>query len=110
MWYRAHQPRDGKKCLKKVTENSSNPELFDCRCGDKKLSEGETELRYIVNICLADCTSWVWPIMFSASSLFNMTAQELHDIRMVSEHDILEMVNKAQFSEAVFTVTSKVET
>ena len=40
MWYRAHQPRDGKKCLKKVTENSSNPELFDCRCGDKKLSRG----------------------------------------------------------------------
>ena len=40
MWYRAHQPRDGKKCLKKVAENSSNPELFDCRCGGKKLSEG----------------------------------------------------------------------
>ena len=110
MWYRAHQPRDGKKCLKKVTENSSNPELFDCRCGGKKLSEGETELRYIVNICLADCPSWVWPIMFSASSLFNMIAQELHDIRMVSEHDFLEMVNKAQFREAVFTVTAKVET
>ena len=48
--------------------------------------------------------------MFSASSLFNMTAQELHDIRMVSEHDFLEMVNKAQFREAVFTVTAKVET
>jgi len=110
MWYRAHQPRDGKKCLKKVTENSSNPELFDCRCGDKKLSEGETELRYIVNICLADCTSWVWATMFSASSLFNMTAQELHDLRIVSEHDFLELVNKAQFTEAVFTVTAKVET
>ena len=63
-----------------------------------------------MNICLADCTNWVWPIMFSASSLFNMTAQELHDIRMVSEHDFLEMVNKAQFREAVFTVTAKVET
>ena len=88
----------------------SNSELFDCRCGDKKLSEGETELRYIVNICLADCTSWIWAIMFSISSLFNMTVQELHDLRIVSEHDFLELVNKAQFSEAVFTMTAKVET
>ena len=48
--------------------------------------------------------------MFSASSLFNMTAQELHDLRIVSEHDFLELVNKAQFSEAVFTMTAKVET
>ena len=67
----------------------SNSELFDCRCGDKKLSEGETELRYIANSCLADCTSWIWAIMFSTSSLFNMTAQELHDLRIVSEHDFL---------------------
>jgi len=110
MWYRAHQPRDGKVCRKKVTENAANPELYDCRCGEKKLSEGETELRYIVNLCLADCSSWVWATMFSASSLFNMTAQELHDLRMVSEMDFLELVNKAQFSEAVFTVTAKVET
>jgi len=110
MWYRAHQPRDGKVCRKKVTENAANPELYDCRCGEKKLSEGETELRYIVNLCLADCSSWVWATMFSASSLFKMTAQELHDLRMVSEMDFLELVNKAQFSEAVFTVTAKVET
>ena len=67
----------------------SNSELFDCRRGDKKLSEGETELRYIANSCLADCTSWIWAIMFSTSSLFNMTAQELHDLRIVSEHDFL---------------------
>jgi len=110
MWYRAHQPRDGKMCRKKVTENTSNPELYDCRCGEKKLSEGETELRYMVSLCLADCTSWVWATMFSASSLFNMTAQELHDLRIVSEFDFLELVNKVQFKEATFTVTARVET
>jgi len=110
MWYRAHTPRDGRKCFKKVTENSSNPELYDCKCGEKKIPEGETELRYMVSLCLADCTSWVWATMFSASSLFNMTAQELHDLRIVSELNFLELVNKVQFKEAVFTVTAKVET
>ena len=63
----------------------SKSELFDCRCGDKKLSEGETELRYIVNIYLADCTSWVWATMFSASSLFIMTSEELHNLSIVRE-------------------------
>jgi len=110
LWYRAHTPRDGKKCFKKVWENSSNPELYDCKCGEKKLSEGETELRYMVNLCLADCTSWVWATMFSASALFNMTAKELHDLRLVSEIDFLELVNKVQFKEAMFTVSAKVET
>eukprot|EP00092_Neocalanus_flemingeri_P013818 GFUD01014906.1.p1 GENE.GFUD01014906.1~~GFUD01014906.1.p1 ORF type:complete len:664 (+),score=220.39 GFUD01014906.1:118-2109(+) len=110
MWYRAHQPRDGKVCRKKVTENAANPELYDCKCGDKKLSEGETELRYMVSLCLADCTSWIWATMFSASSLFNMTAQELHDLRIISESNFLELVTKVQFTEAVFSVTAKVET
>jgi len=110
MWYRAHTPRDGKKCMKKVTENPANPELYDCKCGDKKLSEGETELRYMVSLCLADCTSWVWATMFNASPLFNMTAQELNDLRIISESNFLDLVTKVQFTEAVFSVTAKVET
>jgi len=110
MWYRAHTPRDGKKCMKKVTENATCPELYDCKCGDKKLSETETELRYMVSMCLADCTSWVWATMFNASSLFHMTAQELNDLRISSESKFLDLVNKIQFTEAVFHVTAKVET
>jgi len=110
MWYRAHQPRDGKKCMKKVTANSSDPELYDCKCGDKKLSESETELRFMVNICLADTTSSCWATFFSASSLFNMSAQELHDLRNRSESDFLDLISKKQFMEARFTVSAKVET
>jgi len=110
MWYRAHIPRDGKRCQKKVTENATSPELYDCKCGDRKLSESETELRYVVNMCLADCTSWAWATMFNASNMFHMTAQELNDLRITSESKFLDLVNKVQFTEAVFHVTAKVET
>jgi len=110
MWYRAHQPRDGKMCRKKVTQNSSNMELFDCRCGDKKLSESETELRYMVNLCLADCTSSVWATMFSALPLFHMTPQEMHDLRIESESKFLDLISTAQFTESIFSVSAKVET
>ena len=64
----------------------------------------------MVSLCLADSTSWAWATMCDASALFHMTAQELHDLRLVSETKFHEKINKVQFTEAVFTMTAKVET
>merc|ERR1719244_1363802 len=109
MFYRAHNPSDGRNCRKGVGE--SGPDTFSCpKCGDNSVPEGETVLKYIVSMCLSDCSSYAWAKMFSAESLFGLTAPELSELKNDSETNFLELINKVQFSQMMFSVSAKVET
>ena len=108
MYYRAHH--GGTKCRKKVQEVSGHQGVFSCKCGATDIPTQETALRYMVRICLADCTDYEWAVMFEAESLFGKTAQELCDIREKSEEDFMQLVQSLQFTERLWTVAAKVET
>ena len=108
MYYRAHA--GGTKCRKKVQEKSGHQGVFSCKCGATDIPSHETSLRYMVRICLADCTDYEWAVMFEAESLFGKTAQELCDIREKSEEDFMQLVQSLQFTERLWTVAAKVET
>ena len=111
MWYRAcNRTRDGRFCRKKVTESDSNPGSFNCRCGERNLSESETEMRYMVNMNIMDVTSSVWAVMFDGGSLFKMTAQELFDVKRKNERQFEEKIAEALWTLTNFSVTAKVET
>ena len=100
----------GTKCRKKVQEVSGHQGVFSCKCGATDIPTQETALRYMVRICLADCTDYEWAVMFEAESLFGKTAQELCDIREKSEEDFMQLVQSLQFTERLWTVAAKVET
>ena len=108
MYYRAHA--GGTKCRKKVQEKSGHQGVFSCKCGATDIPSHETSLRYMVRICLADCTDYEWAVMFEAESLFGKTAQELCDIREKSEEDFMQLVQSLQFTERLWTVAAKVKT
>ena len=107
MYYRAHH--GGTKCRKKVQEVSGHQGVFSCKCGATDIPTQETALRYMVRICLADCTDYEWAVMFEAESLFGKTAQELCDIREKSEEDFMQLVQSLQFMERFRTAVAKVE-
>lgn len=112
MFYRAHNPGEGgSRCRKKVQEEAGPGAtgLYSCRCGAKALTPEQTSLRYMVRLCLADCTDYEWASMFDAESLFGMTAQELNDLKESSHDDFLMLVNGLQFRERLWTVIAKVE-
>ena len=109
MWYRAHKPRDGKVCRKKVEPSSSGDNSYSCRCGDRNLSESDTEMRFMVNLCIADSTSHVWAMMFEAGSLLQSTAQELYDQKKADEKEFERSVSAANFTTMKFTVSAKVQ-
>ena len=109
MLYRAHKPRDGKVCRKKVEPSSSGDNSYSCRCGDRNLSESDTEMRFMVNLCIADSTSHVWAMMFEAASLLQSTAQELYDQKKADEKEFERSVSAANFTTMKFTVSAKVQ-
>ena len=111
MWYRAcNRTRDGRLCRKKVTESDSNPGSFNCRCGERNLSESETEMRYMVNMNIMDSTSSVWAIMFDAGSLFQKSAQEMYELRKKNEKQFDDKIAETLWTLTNFSVTAKVET
>ena len=111
MWYRACLVRDtGRVCRKKVQEDDQHPGSFSCRCGRKNIPASDTELRFMVNMSIRDATSHAWAVMFDAVSLFQMTAQELSDLRDRDENRFMDIVNKVTFIQMTFSVTAKVET
>jgi len=110
LWYRAcARERDGRTCRKKVEEDGSNPGVYNCRCGLRNLSPSETELRFMVQMNIQDFTSSTWAVMFSAESLFRMSAQEMSDIKNRSEEEYTELIAEAKFTQMRFAVTAKVE-
>ena len=77
----------------------------------RKLPVGETELRYMVNMCLKDFTSYVWVTMFDAASLFGgNTAQELSDLKDNQLDAFLNLIREVKHTQMLFTVSAKVET
>ena len=110
MWYRAHRPPDGQVCRKKVEPSSSGDNLWNCRCGAKNIPTSQTELKYMVNLCISDSTSHVWAVMFEASSLFQMTAQELQDKKISNEEEFDRIISAANFVDMKFSVSAKVRT
>jgi len=109
MFYRAHSPPEGLVCRKKVEPSSSGDGSWNCRCGGKNLNTAETELKYVVNLCISDSTSHVWAVIFEASSLFQMTAQELHDKKNSNEKEFDKIISAANFVNMKFSVSAKVE-
>ena len=108
MWYRAHKPSGGKVCRKKVQPSSPENNSYNCKCGDRNLPQSETELRYMVNLCISDSTSHVWAIMFDAQSLFEMTAQELQDKKDADEREFNKLVSDVNFTTMKFSLGAKV--
>ena len=100
----------GRYCRKKVVRDDTDPRLYNCKCGDKKLPESETELRYMLDMSIMDATSNTWVTMFDAQTLFNMTAQELNNIKEKRELEFLEVINKTRFQQMLMSVSAKVET
>jgi len=111
LFYRAHNAADGRGCKKGVKETGPGTGLFFCpKCNDNKIPKEETVLRYLVNMCLADFTTHEYANMFEAEKLFNMTAQELEDLRNNSETEFQAVLNRVQFSQMEFLVSARVET
>merc|ERR1719397_294388 len=98
------------KCRKKVQEEAGGQEdRFTCRCGSRGIPAHETVLRYMVRLCLADCSTYEWAIMFDAETLFGCTAQELHELRQTSEEEFQKKVEQLLFVEQLWTVGGKME-
>ena len=110
LFYRAHNPAGEGKCRKKVQEEAGGQEdRFTCRCGSRGIPAHETVLRYMVRLCLADCSTYEWAIMFDAETLFGCTAQELHELRQTSEEEFQKKVEQLLFVEQLWTVGGKME-
>ena len=90
--------------------SSSGDNLWNCRCGAKNIPTSQTELKYMVNLCISDSTSHVWAVMFEASSLFQMTAQELQDKKISNEEEFDRIISAANFVDMKFSVSAKVRT
>ena len=110
LFYRAHNPGAAGRCRKKVQEEAGQEGTFSCRCGSKAIPASCTVLRYMVRLCLNDCSGHEWAIMFEADSLFGMTAQELQEERDRSEEEFLARVQDLQFQEKLWVVGGKLET
>ena len=108
MFYRAHQPSVGGVCRKKVEPTSPDSNRYNCRCGERNLPESDTELRFLVNLCISDCTSQVWATMFEAESLFGVSAGELNDKRKANEQEFDKLISAANFVSMKFSVSAKV--
>ena len=108
MFYRAHQPGAGGICRKKVEPTSPDSNRYNCRCGERNLPESDTELRFMVNLCISDCTSQVWATMFEAESLFGVTARELSDKRKANEDEFDKLISATNFVSMKFSVSAKV--
>ena len=108
MWYRAHQPRAGGVCRKKVEPTSPESKNYNCKCGERNLPESDTELRYMVNLSISDSTSDTWAVMFEAESFLGMTAQELNDKRKANEDEFEKLIKAANFVSMKFSVSAKV--
>ena len=108
MWYRAHRPGPGGVCRKKVEPTSPDSNLYNCRCGEKNLPESQTELKFLVNLCISDSTSHVWAVMFEAESFLGLTAQELSDKRKANEDEFDKLITAANFVSMKFSVSAKV--
>jgi len=111
LFYRACNRADGRACRKGVKEVEPGSGLYFCpKCNDKKIPKNETLLRYLVNMCLADSTTHEYASMFDADKLFNMTAEELEDLRNNSESQFQAVLDKVRFSQMEFLVSARVET
>ena len=108
MWYRAHLPTAGGVCRKKVEPSGPDSNRYNCRCGEKNLPESQTELRYLVNLCISDSTSHAWAVMFEAESFFGVTAQELHDKKRANEEEFDKLISAANFVSMKFSLSAKV--
>ena len=106
--YRAHNPEGG-RCRKKVQEEASGSGTFSCRCGSRAIPAEATLLRYMVRLCLADCSTHEWAVMFEAEELFGLSAEDLQEVRDKSEEDFMQRVQGLQFEERVWAVTGKME-
>ena len=60
-------------------------------------------------LCLADCSTYKWAIMFDAETLFGCTAQKLHKLRQTSEEEFQKKVEQLLFVEQLWTVGGKME-
>ena len=109
LFYRAHNPVGDGKCRKKVQEEAGQENSFTCRCGSRGIPATETMLRYMVRLCLADCSTYEWAVMFDAETLFGCTAQQLHDLRQASEEEFQKKVEELLFVEQLWTVGGKME-
>jgi len=109
LFYRAHNPVGDGKCRKKVQEEAGQENSFTCRCGSRGIPATETMLRYMVRLCLADCSTYEWAVMFDAETLFGCTAQQLHDLRQASEEQFQKKVEELLFVEQLWTVGGKME-
>ena len=108
MWYKAHLPSIGGVCRKKVEPTSPDSNRYNCRCGEKNLPESQTELKFLVNLCISDSTSHVWAVMFEAESFLGLTAQELSDKRKANEDESDKLITAANFVSMKFSVSAKV--
>jgi replication factor A1 len=107
MFYLAHRPAGEGRCRKKVEEGTDGE--LACRCGARAVPRGETALRYMVRLCLADCSTYEWAVMFEAESLFGMSAAELQAAREASEERFQQVVQGVLFKEQLWSVAGKVE-
>ena len=87
---------------------SPDSNRYNCRCGERNLPESDTELRFLVNLCISDCTSQVWATMFEAESLFGVSAGELNDKRKANEQEFDKLISAANFVSMKFSVSAKV--
>ena len=108
MWYRAHKPRAGGVCRKKVEPTSPESQNYNCKCGERNLPESDTELRYMVSLSISDSTSDTWAVMFEAESLLGVTARELNDKRKANEDEFEKLIKAANFVSMKFSVSAKV--
>ena len=109
LFYRAHNPAGEGKCRKKVQEEAGLENKFTCRCGSRGIPPEETVLRYMVRLCLADCSTYEWAIMFDAETLFGCTAQQLHELREASEEEFQKKLQALLFVQQLWTVGGKME-
>ena len=109
LFYRAHNPAGEGKCRKKVQEEAGLENKFTCRCGSRGIPLEETVLRYMVRLCLADCSTYEWAIMFDAETLFGCTAQQLHELREASEEEFQKKLQALLFVQQLWTVGGKME-
>ena len=109
LFYRAHNPAGEGKCRKKVQEEAGQENKFTCRCGSRGIPPEETVLRYMVRLCLADCSTYEWAIMFDAETLFGCTAQQLHELREASEEEFQKKLQALLFVQQLWTVGGKME-